>query len=122
MLSYWLPTPLSMWWPLGFAIALAILAVIAVFVTLARRREEQDAPLIATLYGVGLGLAAVTEFMMFLDIAYKWSLAATFAMSASAVTFFAVVAAVVAVIALIIALALQFREESTYRSTHGYAH
>lgn len=122
MLSYWLPTPLSMWWPLGFAIALAILAVIAVFVTLARRREEQDAPLIATLYGVGLGLAAVTEFMMFLDIAYKWSLATAFAMSASAVTFFAVVAVVVAVIALVIALALQFREESPYRSTHGYAH
>ncbi len=120
MLSFWFAS-VEPWVPLTFAIGFALLAVIAVVATLARRREEQDANLIATLYGVGFGLAAISEFMMWLDVAYGVSLAVAWSMAASLVTFFAVVAVIVAVGAIIAAVALQFREEGQYRSTHGIA-
>lgn len=122
MLSYWFPTPLSFWWPLSLTIVFAVLAVIAVGVTLARREEEPDASAIAVFYGIGLGLAALTEFMMFLDAAFGWSLATAFTISASVVTFAAVVVAAVAILAIIIAIGMQFQEENTYRSTHRLAH
>ncbi len=115
MLTYWFPTPLSYWWPLGFAIGFALVAVFAVAATLARRAEERDAVAIASLYGVGFGLVAVSEFMMYLDVAFGWSLAAAFTMATGVVTFFAIAAAVVAVVAIGAAIVLQFQEERGYR-------
>lgn len=122
MLSYWFPTPLAAWIPLVLAIGFALLAVIAVVATLARRKEEPDAAPIAAFYGIGLGLAALTELMMYLDVAFGWSLATAFALSTGAVTFLAVAAVVVAIGAIILAVSMQVREESSYRTTHGYAH
>jgi uncharacterized membrane protein len=121
MLSYWFPAPVSYWWPLAFAIGFAVIAVIAVYATLRRREEEPRANTIATLYGVGFGLAAVTELMMYLDVAFGWSLAAAFSIATGVATFFAVAAVVVAVLAIGIAAVMQFREESTYQAAHGYA-
>ena len=121
MLSYWFSAPLSYWWPLLFTVGFAVVGVIAVYTTLARRKEEPDATRIATLYGIGFGLAALTELMMFLDVAFKWSLAALFSMTATSVTILAVAAVAVALIALGIALLLQYREERSYRAAHGYA-
>lgn len=121
MLSYWFPTPLAAWVPLVFAIGFALLAVIAVVATLARRREEPDANRIAAFYGIGLGLAAITEFMMYLEVQFGWSLATAWAMSTGLVTFFAVVAVAIAVLAIVIAVMMQFQEESSYRATHGIA-
>lgn len=120
MVSYWFPTPLAAWVPLVLAIGFALLAVIAVVATLARRQEETDAPLIAVFYGTGLGLAAVSEVLMYLDVAFGWSLATTLAISASFATFFAVIAAVITVGAIIIALAMQFQEERSYRTAHAH--
>jgi hypothetical protein len=117
MLSYWFPTPLVAWIPLALAIGFALLAVIAVVATLARRKEEPDAAPIAAFYGIGLGLAALTELMMYLAVAFGW-----FALSTGAVTFLAVAAVVVAIGAIILAVGMQIREESDYRTTHGYAH
>ncbi len=121
MLSYWLGASLSFWWPLTFAIAFAVITVIAVGATMARRAEEPRAGTIAALYGVGFGLAAVSEFLMFLDLAYGVSLAAAFAMSASLVTFFAIAAVIVAISAVGIALTVQISEEGAYRSAHRLA-
>lgn len=121
MLSYWFAAPVSYWWPLLFAVGFAIIGVIAVFATLARRAQERNANTIATLYGLGFGLAAVTEIMMYLDVAFGWSLATAFAMSTGVVTFFAVAAVVVAVLAVGVALFMQFREEGAYRATHELA-
>ncbi len=122
MVSYWFPAPVAAWLPLTLTIGFGVLAVIAVVVTLARQQEERDAGLIASFYGIGLGLAAVSELLMYVDVAYGWSLATAFAMSASFVTFMAVAALVVAAGALFIAVAMQFQEESAYRATHGYVH
>jgi drug/metabolite transporter (DMT)-like permease len=122
MLSYWFPAPVSLWWPLAFAIGFAALAIFAFYATRARRAEEPDSNTIATLYVVGLGLAAVSELLMFLDLAFGWSLATAFTLSAGVVTTFAVVAIVVAVLAIGIAVVMQVREEGTYRAGHGYAH
>lgn len=122
MLSYWLPAPVSYWWPLVFAVGFAAIAVFAVYATLARREEERDATTIATLYGLGFGLAAVSEFMMYLDVAFGWSLATAFALSTGVVTFFVVAAVIIAVLAIGVAVVMQFREEGAYRATHGYAH
>lgn len=121
MLSYWLATPLSFWWPLAFSIAFAIIAVIAVGVTMARRAEEPRATTIATLYGVGFGLAALSEFMMFLDLAFGLSLAAAFSMALGVVTFFAIAAVVIAVLAIGAAVLLQVSEENSYRTSHTLA-
>lgn len=121
MLSYWFPAPLSLWWPLGLAIGFAIIAVVAVIATLARRREEEDAQLIAAFYGVGLGLVAVSELLVFLDLAFGWSLATVFAMTSRQSALVAVIAAATALVAVIIALGMQVQEESTYRSRHQYA-
>lgn len=121
MLSYWFPATVSYWWPLLFTIGFALIGVIAVFATLARRKEERNANTIATLYGVGFGLAAVTEFMMYLDVAFTLSLATALSMSVGVVTFFAVAAIVVAVLAIGTAVVMQYREESSYRAAHGYA-
>jgi hypothetical protein len=118
MLSYWFPAPVSFWWPLAFTIIFAAAGVFAVYAALARRAEEPDAALIALLYGIGFGLIAVTEFMMYLDVAFGVSLAAAFAMSTGIVTFFAIAAAVVAVLALVAGGALQYREERSYRVMH----
>lgn len=121
MLSYWFAAPLWYGWPLALAIGFALVAVIAVSFTLARRTEEPQANTIATLYGLGFGLVALTEFMMFLDVAFGLSLATAFAMAAGVVTFFAVTAVIVAVLAIGIAAVLQFGEENTYRVTHRLA-
>jgi hypothetical protein len=121
MLSYWF-TGVAPWVPLMLAIVFAVLAVIAVVATLARRQEEQDANLIATLYGVGLGIAAVSELMMYLDVAFGWSLAVAWSMAAGLVAFFAIMAVIIAVVAIIAAVAMQYREENAYNSTHGLAH
>lgn len=121
MLSYWLGTSLSFWWPLAFAIGFGVIAVFAVVLTLARRAEEPYAGTVATLYGLGFGLAAVTEFMMFLDLAYKVSLASAFAMSVGVVSFFAVAAVVIAVLAVGAAAVMQISEEGAYRTTHRVA-
>lgn len=118
MITYWFPTPLSYWWPLAFAIGFALVAVLAVAITLARRAEEPDAGVIATLYGVGIGIVAVSEFMMYLDVAFGWSLATAWAMSAGVVTFFAIAAAVVAVLAIGAAVVLQLQDERGYRVAH----
>jgi hypothetical protein len=121
MLSYWFATPLAAWVPLVLAIGFALLGVIAVVATVARRREETDANGIAALYGVGFGLAALTELMMYLDVQFGWSLATAWAISTGVVTFFAVAAVVVAVLAIVIAVAMQFREEGNYRAAHMIA-
>ncbi|MGE5334398.1 MAG: hypothetical protein ACM3N4_06835 [Nitrososphaerota archaeon] len=121
MLSYWFPEPLSFWWPLVLAMGFAIIAVFAVFATLTRRREEADAHLIATFYGVGLGLAALSEFLMFLDVAFNWSLATALAVTATQASLLAVVVAAIAFLTVIIAIGMQFQEETNYRSTHRLA-
>lgn len=121
MLSYWFPATVSYWWPLLFTIGFALIGVIAVFATLTRQTEERDASAIATLYGVGFGLAAITEFMMYLDVAFKLSLATAWALSAGVVTFFAVAAVVVAVLAIGTAAVMQYREEGSYRAAHAPA-
>ncbi len=121
MLSYWFPAPLSYWWPLAFTVGFAVIGVIAVYATLARRAEESRAGTIATLYGVGFGLAALTEFMMYLDIVFKWSLAALFSMTTPVVTFFAVAAVIIAIAAVGIAALMQVSEESSYRAAHRLA-
>lgn len=118
MLTYWLPAPVAFWVPLTFAIAFAIVAVLAVAITVARRGAEPDAGLIAMLYGVGFGVIAVSELMMYLDIAFGWSLATTFAMTTSVVTFFAIAAAVIAVVAIVAAVVLQSQEERGYQMGH----
>lgn len=122
MLSYWFPTPLAAWVPLVLAIAFALLAVIAVVATLARQTEERDANAIATFYAVGFGLAAVSELLVYLEVAFGWSLATFFAITADLAPFIAIGAAVVAVVAILAAVIMQFREEGAYRATHGYAH
>lgn len=122
MLSYWFATPLSYWWPLSLAIGFALIGVVAVVLTLARRAEEPYVNTIATLYGVGFGLAAISEFLMYLDIAFKWSLATAFAMSTGVVVFFVVAALVIAVLAIGAAVFMQYREEGAYRTSHGLAH
>ncbi len=118
MITYWFPAPISFWWPLSLAIAFAIVAVLAVYFTLARRAEEPAAGTIALLYGVGFGLVAVAELMMYLDLAFGWSLAVAFTMSVSVVNFFAIAAAVIAVLAIAGAMVLQFQEERGYRHAH----
>jgi hypothetical protein len=118
MITYWFSTPISYWWPLALAIVFAVGAVVAVTLTLARRAEEPDADSIAMFYGIGLGLVAISEFMMYLDLAFGWSLAAAFSMATGLVTFFAIAAVVVAVVAIGAALVMQFREESGYRHAH----
>ncbi|HEX9039327.1 MAG TPA: hypothetical protein VF808_20265 [Ktedonobacterales bacterium] len=121
MLSYWFATPLSYWWPLTLAIGFALIAVVLVSVTLARRAEEPYANRIATLYGVGFGLAALGEFMMYLDIAFGWSLAATFALTAGVVTFFVITGLVIAALAVGAAAYMQYREEGSFRAAHRLA-
>jgi hypothetical protein len=118
MFTYWFPAPVSFWWPLAFAIVFALAAVVAVNMTLVRREEERDAGTIASLYGIGFGLIAVTEFMMFLDVAFGWSLATIWALTTSVVSFFAIAAVVIAVIALGAAVTLQMQEERGYRQLH----
>lgn len=118
MLTYWFPAPVAIWVPLAFAVGFALVGVIAVYLTVARRREEPDAGIIATLYGVGFGVIAVSEFMMYLDVAFGWSLATAWAMSTGVVAFFAIAAAVVAVVAIGAAVVLQFQEERGYRVAH----
>lgn len=120
MLSFWF-TSISFWWPLAFAIAFAIIAVIAVVATIARRAEEPRAGTIATLYGVGFGLAALSEFLMFLDLAYGLSLATAFSMTLGVVTFFAIAAVVIAVLAVGAAVLMQVSEEGAYRASHTLA-
>lgn len=122
MLSYWFSAPLSYWWPLLLAIGFAALAVVAVYTTLARRAKEPDATRIATLYGVGFGLVALTEFMMYLDVAFGWSLAAAFSMATGLVTILAIAAIAIAVVAIAMAVVMQYREEGSYRAAHRYAH
>jgi hypothetical protein len=118
MISYWLPTSLTFWVPLVFAITFGIAAVVAVALTLARRTEERDASAIAMAYGVGFGLVAVSEFLMYLDLAFGWSLAAAFTMASGLVTFFAVAAVIVAVLAIATAVLAQLNEERDYRQAH----
>jgi hypothetical protein len=122
MLSYWFATPLSYWWPLSLAIGFALVGVVAIVLTLARRAEEPYVNTIATLYGVGFGLAAISEFMMYLDVAFGWSLATAFTVASGVVVFFVVAAMVIAVLAIGAAVVMQYREEGTYRATHGLAH
>jgi hypothetical protein len=122
MLSYWFATPLSYWWPLSLAIGFALVGVVAIVLTLARRAEEPYVNTIATLYGVGFGLAAISEFMMYLDVAFGWSLATAFTMASGVVVFFVVAAMVIAVLAIGGAMVMQYREEGAYRATHGLAH
>jgi hypothetical protein len=121
MLSYWFPTPLAAWAPLVLAIGFALLAVFTVAATVARQAEERDANTIATLYGFGFGLAALSELLMYLDVAFGWSLATAFAISATVAPYIAIAAAGVAVLAIVLAVIMQFREESAYRAMHGYA-
>lgn len=118
MLTYWLPAPVAAWLPLTLAIVFAVAAVAAITITLARRSEEPDARGIATLYGVGLGLGAVSEFMMWLDVARGWSLASAWSIATGWVTFFAIVAVVVTVMALVTAITMQSNEERYYRAGH----
>lgn len=123
MLSYWLPAPVAAWLPLTLAIAFAIAAIAAVTITLMRRAEEPDAGGIATLYGLGLGLVAVSEFMMWLDVARGWSLATAWSIASGWVTFFAIVAVAVAVLSLVAAVTLQSSEERAYRGLrHSVSH
>jgi hypothetical protein len=122
MLSYWFPTPLAAWVPLVLAIGFALRAVIAVVATVARQTEERDATAIATGAGFGFGLAALSELLVYLDVAFGWSLATFFAISATVAPYIAIAAAVVAVLAILAAVIMQFREEGAYRATHGYAH
>ena len=117
MVTYWF-SGVSEWWPLALAIVFALGAVFAVYATLARRAEEPYAGVIALLYGVGLGLVAVSEFLMYLDLAFGASLATTWNMTTDVVNFFAIAAAAVAVVSIGAAVALQFREERDFRLAH----
>ena len=118
MLSYWLPTPVSYWWPLVLAIVFGLAAIVAVYATLARRAEQRDASTISLLYVLGFGLVAVSEFMMYLDTAFGWSLATAWALSVGTVDFIAITAAVVAVVAIVVAAVMQFQEQHSYRLSH----
>lgn len=118
MLTYWFQTGLAAWVPLVFAIGFAVIGAVAVYATLARRPEEHDARTIASLYGVGFGLVAVSEFMMWLDLAFGMSLAAAWVMSVEVIGFFAIAAAVVAVLAIGAGAVVQFQEERGYRQLH----
>lgn len=117
MFTYWF-TGVSYWWPLALAIVFALAAVVAVYATLARRAEERDAGSIALLYAIGLGVVAVSEFMMYLDLAFGTSLATAWNMTTDAVSFVAIVAAMVAVVCLGAAATMQVREERDYRLLH----
>jgi hypothetical protein len=59
--------------------------------------------------------------MMYLDVAFGWSLAAAFTMATGVVTFFAVAAAVIAVVAIGAAVLMQISEEGAYRAAHSAA-
>lgn len=118
MVTFWFQTAVASWVPLVFAIGFALIGVVAVYATLARRAEERDARFIASLYGIGFGVVAVSELMMYLDLAFGWSLAAAWVMSLEIVGFFAILAAVVAVLAIAGAALLQVQEERTYRLQH----
>lgn len=109
---------MSFWWPLAFAILFAAAGVFAVYATLARRAEEPNVGSIALLYGIGFGLLAVSEVMMYLDVAFTWSLVTAFAMSTAVVNVFAIAAVVIALLALVAAAAIQLREERSYRVMH----
>lgn len=114
MLTYWFPAPVSFWWPLAFAILFAVVAVAAVTLTLIRRPEERDAGAIALFYGLGFGLVAVGEFLVYLDLAFGWSLASLLAISAGLAPYIAIAAAVVAVVAIVTAIVVQVGEERSY--------
>lgn len=118
MLTYWFPAPVSFWWPLAFTIIFAAAGIVAVSVTLARREREFDASTIAMLYGIGFGVIAVSELLMYLDTAFGWSLAAVLSLSTVIVTVFVIVAALIAVVSLAGAVAIQRREERVYRMFH----
>ena len=118
MLSYWFPAPVSFWWPLAFTIIFAAAGVFAVYAALARRAEEPNAGAVASLYGVGFGLLALSELMMYLDVVFGWSLATAFAISTGVVTFFVIAAAVIAVLALVAGVTIQYRDERGYRMVH----
>lgn len=122
MLTYWLPSPIAAWLPLTLAIVFAVAALAAIAFTLARRRVEPDANSLATLYGIGLGLVAASEFMIWLDVARGWSLAATWSIATGWITFFAIAAAVVVVLSLVAAVTLQSGEERDYRVGHTAVH
>jgi hypothetical protein len=118
MLTYWFPTPLSFWWPLAFAIGFALVGAIMVSVTLARRAEEPNAGTIALLYGLGFGLVAVSEFLMYLNAAFGWSLATVWAIPTGFVIFTVIAAAVIAVVAIGAAILLQIWGQRSYRVVH----
>ncbi len=118
MLTYWFPAPVSFWWPLAFTIIFAVAGVVAVFATLARRAQEFDASTIALLYGIGFGVIAVSEFLMYLGIALGWSLPTVFGFSTVFAPVLVIVAALIAVASLVGAVAIQWREERIYRMFH----
>lgn len=118
MLTYWFPEPVSFWWPLAFAIIFAVVGIVAVFATLARREREFDASTIALLYGIGFGVIAVSEFLMFLGAAFHWSLPTVFSFSGVIATALVILAALIALVSLAGAMAIQRREERVYRMFH----
>ncbi len=122
MFTYWFPTPLSFWWPLGFAIGFAVLAVLAVSATWVRQEQERDANLIALLYGAGFGVVAVSEFLMYLYVVYGWSLAPILGITSAVLPYFVVAAMVVAILAVGLAVWMQIQEESGYQAARRTAH
>ena len=122
MFTYWFPTPLSFWWPLGFAIGFAVLAVLAVSATWVRQAQERNANVIALLYAAGFGVAAVSEFLMYLYVVNGWSLATTLAISSAVVPYLVVAVMVVAILAVGLAVGMQIQEESVYQAARRTAH
>ncbi len=121
MLSFWIPGVEPAWLMAIFAAGFAVAGVIAYGAALARRAEEPDAATAALLYGSGLGILAVSELVSMVDVAWGWSLAAFLGVTGTAVTVVAAVVTGVAILFILAAVAIELREEQTYRQ-HQHAH
>lgn len=121
MLSFWLPGTEPAWLALTFAVGFALLVVVALGITTARRTEEADADIIGLLYALGFGLLALSELVSFLDVAGIWSATATFGIAGTAATVIAAVITVMALLAIGAGIVMQIADERRYRLTHGMA-
>lgn len=123
MLSFWIPGGEPDWLLLVFAGGFAVLAAGAYAAVMLRREEEQDAPLIATLYATGLGILAVSELVNYLAATKAWSAADTFGISGTSSIVIAGIVSAVALVSIASAVVLQVIDErATYRQTHSMAH
>ena len=122
MLSFWIPATEPAWLMGLFAAGFAVVGVLAYLGALTRRAQEPDATMVASLYGMGLGILAVSELVAMVDAAWGWSLAAFFGITGSAVTIIAAIVTGVAILLILAAVAIELREEQVYRQRqHAHA-